>query len=84
MTKCVTKHQIVVLHCGFVFMGDVERTEKEVIIHNANNIRKWGTERGLGQIAADGPTEKTILDYAGTVRFHPLAEVCSYDCTYGE
>lgn len=72
--------QIVVLHRGFVFVGDVERKESEIVIHNAQNVRRWGTAKGLGEIAEGGPTSKTVLDMAGTIRFSPLAEICSYDC----
>lgn len=72
--------QIVVLHRGFVFVGDVERTESEIVIHNAQNVRRWGTTKGLGEIAEGGPTSNTVLDVAGTIRFSPLAEICSYDC----
>lgn len=72
--------QIVVLHRGFVFVGDVERRPDEVVIHNASNVRKWGTTSGLGEIAKNGPTVNTVLDMAGTIHFTPLAEVCAYDC----
>ena len=72
--------QIVVLHRGFVFVGEVERTDREVIIHNARNVRRWGTTYGLGEIALNGPTASTVLDICGTIRFTPLAEVCAYDC----
>lgn len=72
--------QIVVLHRGFVFVGDVERSENEIVIHNAQNVRRWGTTKGLGEIADGGPTANTKLDMAGTIRFSPLSEICSYDC----
>lgn len=74
------RKQIVVLHRGFVFVGDVERLENEVVIHNAKNVRRWGTTKGLGELATCGPLSNTVLDIGGTIRFSPLAEVCSYDC----
>ena len=74
------KLQIVVLHRGFVFVGDVERNGDMIVIHNARNVRRWGTKTGLGQLAEYGPQANTVLDYAGTVRYSPLAEVCCYDC----
>ena len=40
------RFQIVVLHRGFVFVGDVERGETEIVIHSARNIRRWGTTTG--------------------------------------
>lgn len=72
--------QIVVLHRGFVFIGDVERRETEIVIHNAKNIRRWGTKTGLGELAEHGKQANTVLDDAGTVRYSPIAEICCYDC----
>jgi hypothetical protein len=73
--------QIVVLHRGFVFVGDVDRSNaNEIVIHDAKNVRRWGTTKGLGELAQSGPLSNTKLDEAGTIRFSPLAEICSYDC----
>lgn len=73
--------QIVVLHRGFVFVGDVDRSDpNQIVIHNAQTVRRWGTTKGLGEIAESGPLSSTMLDMAGTIRFSPLAEICSYDC----
>jgi len=59
---------IVVLDRGFVYVGDVEVDDEWCVIRNARNIRIWGTARGLGQLALEGPTDKTALDAVGTVR----------------
>ena len=59
---------IVVLDRGFVYVGNVEHNGAWCVITGARNIRYWGTERGLGQLAIDGPTDKTKLDDVGTVR----------------
>ena len=80
VNRASRRKQIIVLHRGFVFVGDVERKESEVVIHNAQNVRRWGTTSGLGQIAENGPTSNTTLDAAGTIRYSPLAEICAYDC----
>lgn len=72
--------QIVIAQRGWVFVGDVTRTESEVVIENAAVVRRWGTNRGLGQIASEGPTSSTILDPCPTVRIHPLSVVASMDC----
>lgn len=60
--------RIVVLDKGFVSVGVFSRAGEEVVLENAAVIRRWGTERGLGQIAADGPTQRTILDRTPTER----------------
>lgn len=75
-----TKKQIIVAHRGFVFVGDVEDADGEVVIHNAKNIRRWGTSYGLGQLAMEGVQPDSMLDDALTVRLHPLSIVCRYDC----
>lgn len=72
--------QIVIAQRGWVFVGNVERSGDDVIITNANCIRRWGTTKGLGELAAGGPKSVTVLDPLGTVRLHALAVVASIDC----
>jgi len=71
---------IVIAQRGWVFVGDVTRTESEVVIENAAVVRRWGTTAGLGQLAETGPTSDTRLDPCPTVRIHPLAIVATMDC----
>ena len=70
---------IAVLDRGFVYVGDIEHDGEWCIITNARNIRYWGTERGLGQLALSGPTDKTILDNVGTVRVPARALISLID-----
>jgi hypothetical protein len=72
--------RIVVLHRGWVVVGDYQATENEIVISEASVIRCWGTERGLGELAAEGPRPHTVLDACGTVRAHPLGVVLTIDC----
>lgn len=72
--------QIVVLQRGWVVVGDVARTENEIVITNGCVVRRWGTSNGLGELATTGPTSKTVLDPAPPIRVHPLAIVFSIDC----
>ena len=72
--------QIVIAQRGWVFVGDVERSGDDVTISNAQCIRRWGTTKGLGELAANGPLKSTVLDPMGTVRMHMLAVVASLDC----
>lgn len=68
---------IVVLDRGFVYVGDVTISGDWCKIANARNIRTWGTEGGLGQLALEGPTtSETVLDDVGTVHA-PLRAVIS-------
>lgn len=71
--------RIVVLQRGWVYVGNFSRGEKgECVLENASCIRRWGTSRGLGELVK-GPLSNTVLDAAGTVRFHELAVVNMID-----
>jgi hypothetical protein len=72
--------QIAVLSHGFVYVGRCEVQDGFLIITGAQNIRRWGTTKGLGQLAATGPTEKSVIDPAGTVHANLSALVHLIDC----
>jgi len=69
-----TSLHIVVLQRGWVVMGSLCRggllPEGYCKIRDAKVIRRWGTTRGLGQIALEGPTENTILDPCPDITFN--------------
>ena len=73
--------KIVVLHRGWVVVGRLQPhgDEPDRVLTNAHVIRMWGTANGIGELAG-GPTSKTVLDRAGTVRYHELAAVLTIDC----
>lgn len=75
-----TPHKIVVCQRGFVYAGDVEESGDYLVVRNAVNIRKWGTTKGLGELAAKGSLPDTKADASGTVRVHRLAVVSMLDC----
>ena len=54
--------QIAVLDRGFVYVGRIEKTVLGITIHEARNVRIYGTKNGLGSLASDGPTSNTVLD----------------------
>lgn len=54
--------QIAILEKGFVFVGKCYYSGPFLHIEDAKCIRVWGTTRGLGEIAVNGPTDKTVLD----------------------
>ena len=73
--------KIMVLQRGWVMVGKLERNGSECKLHNASVIRSWGTTKGLGEIAADGPKPSTKLDKCnGVVEFDYLTVVCSISC----
>ena len=59
--------QLAVLDRGFIYAGNVSVADGVVTIAQAQNVRRWGTSRGLGELAANGPLPDTVLDPAGTV-----------------
>ena len=75
-TTVLSGYGIVVVDRGFVYVGDVRCGPEWCIITNARNIRCWGTTRGLGQLALEGPTKETKLDPIRTVRV-PMRAVIS-------
>jgi hypothetical protein len=76
----INMHQIVVLDRGWVFVGRTEKgPEDTLLILEAQNVRRWGTTKGLGQLAMSGPTADTKLDAAGTVRVPVRAVICTLD-----
>ena len=71
--------RIVIGQRGWVWVGHYSTDGEEVVLHDAKNIRRWGTTRGLGELCP-GPLAETVLDPVGTVRLHQLAVVATYDC----
>lgn len=79
---CETKPvRIVILQRGWVFVGRLVETGgcDELQLVNAHCIRRWGTTKGLGELANDGPLSNTVLEPSGTVRFHRLTVVAMLD-----
>jgi len=72
--------KIVILQRGWVMIGIFERKDNDCKLHKAYNIRRWGTERGLGQLASEGKQESTQLDYCGLVEFDYLTVVAMLSC----
>lgn len=72
--------RIYALQAAWVLIGEVTEKNGTVVLNNASVIRYWGTTKGLGQIALEGPTKDTVLDPCGTVRFHQGAVLFSIDC----
>lgn len=72
--------KITILQRGWVMVGRFEREGSDCTLTDAAVIRAWGTTRGLGEIAQNGPTGKTILDKCGTVHFDYLTVVALMDC----
>jgi hypothetical protein len=67
--------KIVVLQRGWVYIGRFERIENDCKLHNAYNIRSWGTTKGLPELV-NGATKDTKLDKCeGVVGFDWLTVI---------
>lgn len=62
--------RICVLHRGWVLVGAYERKGEFISLTNPKVIRRWGTTKGLGEIAIEGPTSSTVLDKEPESEFH--------------
>jgi hypothetical protein len=71
--------RIFMLKDRFVYIGigkavNDELLGKSILIKQAQNIRRWGTDKNIGQLATDGKQEETVLDYTGTITV-PLSQI---------
>lgn len=73
--------KICILQRGWVMVGRFTRDGNDCTLTNASVIRIWGTTKGLGEIALNGPTRDTILDSCGTARFDYLTTIAVLDCS---
>lgn len=72
---------ILILQRGWVVVGDLtEDSAEKVRLENASVIRRWGTTKGIGELALGGPQKSTVLDPCGVVEAHPQAIVLRIPC----
>ena len=51
--------KIVILQRGWVMVGRLTRNGTDCVLSNASTIRRWGTTKGLGELAANGALQNT-------------------------
>jgi hypothetical protein len=76
------KIRIVILQRGWVAVGYFSQKDNSpnCILEKASIIRRWGTTKGLGEIAIKGPLPKTILDPVPNIIFHELTAIAMIGC----
>lgn len=73
--------RICILQRGWVVVGKYSQNGSECKLTDANVVRVWGTTKGLGELAQNGPiTDKTKLDPCPDVYFHELVGVFQMQC----
>lgn len=79
-----TDRQIVAADRGWVFVGDASWDGAgNVTLGNASVVRRWGTKKGLGELALGGATSTTVLDLCGTVRVPSGSVVAVFNVAVG-
>ena len=73
--------KIFVLTSGWVLIGrTVSVSDNGQTIEDGSCIRAWGTSHGLGELALNGKTERTTLDYFGRGYINNAALLYTIDC----
>lgn len=79
--QAVPDVRIVVLQRGWVMVGEYSKKGAQCFLDKASVIRRWGTSKGLGEIAAAGPLANTVLDPSGgQVEFNELTVIATLKC----
>ncbi len=74
-----SKKQIVVLNRGWVVVGNYSEKGDDCTLTDASVVRKWGTTKGLGELAEKGPLASTELDPCPSVHFSKMTMVARMD-----
>ena len=74
-----TKKQIVILNRGWVVVGNYYEKGDECTLTDASVIRVWGTTKGLGELAENGPLTNTKLDPCPNIHFNKMTMVARMD-----
>jgi hypothetical protein len=72
--------KIVILQRGWVVIGKFYQKGTKCWVEDGYVIRRWGTTKGLGQLAIEGKQEETILDPIPKTDFHELTIVACMLC----
>lgn len=71
---------LVIADRGHVWLGFVEEAGDWLIIRRARTVRRWGTTKGLAQLANEGRQEGTRLDDPAEVRLIKRALIALVPC----
>jgi hypothetical protein len=66
MSTITNNKRIVVIQSGWVLAGIWNENPSSIELGNATLIQRWGTTRGLGELALSGPTKESVI--------HPIGE----------
>jgi hypothetical protein len=72
--------KIVVLDRSWNVVGQLEKDGDDYLLVNGSVIRRWGTTKGLGELAMNGPLSETILDPLPLTKFHKDRVIMILNC----
>lgn len=72
--------RIVILHRGWVVVGKYAQTKTHGKLTSAYVVRHWGTTKGLGELAENGPTSSSTLDPTPEQEFPLTAVINTIRC----
>ena len=78
--KSAPNIRIVILQRGWVMVGRYAQEGSQCTLDGAYVVRFWGTTKGLGELASDGPLAQTKLDAVPHVEFHALTVIATIQC----
>lgn len=72
-----TDHGLCILAAdrGWVFVGQVTEQGDNFLLRDSRTVIRWGTTKGLEELAEKGPLTNTRLGDAATLRIVPRAAV---------
>lgn len=75
--------KIYVVESGWVFLADTTADNGDSVnLKGVSVIRSWGTTKGLGEIALNGPTKETVLDACGQIDVPKGKVLFTIPCVY--
>lgn len=71
---------LVVLPRGWVMVGVCEERDGKLFMTEASVVRRWGTTKGLPELANEGPLKDTLLDGKCEMEFPMSAVIAKMKC----
>ena len=71
---------IAVLQRGWAAVGRYSQRGDLAQLCKASIVRRWGTTKGLGELASNGPLKDTKLDPCPPISFHIREVVMIMEC----
>lgn len=71
---------LVVLPRGWVMVGKCEERNVKLFLSGASVVRRWGTSKGLPELANNGPLSGTTLDGKCEMEFPMSAVIAKMKC----